>query len=314
MNKTYVYTILFLLLFVAKGSSQNLVPNNSFEDTVSTPLGGVIEDAAGWINCGSTPDYYNPGFNSDGFGFGVPNCFYTGYQNALDGFSFVGLGLTALPEQPAEFIGISLSQPLSVGTKYYVSAYISQADDYPCATNNFCFKFFNAMYFSATNPPAFDNTAHVRSTLVNSDSLNWQLVGGTFIADSAYQYLVIGNYFNLVLTDTFHCYSSDLSYYYIDNVCVSSDSTTCMIPTSITQMLGKSEIISIFPNPADRLLHIRNSIHATHCLFYNTFGEVSGEYNLIEGDNLIDVRFFSSGLYILVVDEKYFFKIIINHN
>lgn len=187
----------FFIIFTVAVKAQNLVPNPSFEDTVSVPLGGVIDDATGWINCGLTPDYYNPAFDSDGFGFGVPNCFYTGYQNALDGFSFAGLGLTQIPEQPGEFIGVQLTQPLTIGTRYYVSGYISRADDFRCSTNNFCFRFFNSMYFSPGNPPAFDNFAQVGSTVINSDSLNWQFINGSFVADSAYQYLVMGNFFNL---------------------------------------------------------------------------------------------------------------------
>ena len=63
MKKLLLYTVLFLITVF--GYAQNLVPNGSFEDTVSAPLGGVIEDVTGWINCGSTPDYYNPAFESD---------------------------------------------------------------------------------------------------------------------------------------------------------------------------------------------------------------------------------------------------------
>lgn len=300
-------------MFSLMGNSQNIVPNNSFEDTVSAPLGGVIEDAIGWINCGATPDYYNPGFNSDGFGFGVPNCFYTGYQNSSDGYSFAGLGLTAIPEQPAEFIAIQLTQPMLVGTKYYVSAYISQADLYPCATNNFCFKFFNSMYFSQGSPPPFDNFAHVRSTVIISDSLNWQLVGGTFIADSAYQYLVMGNFYNLSQTDTFNCAASDLSYYYIDNVCVSSDSVTCLIPTSIQQYSAKKNHVSIYPNPASGFIHIISTSSPFAYSLVNSLGTTcySGKLNAV--DETLNVSSLSNGIYILHIDKSTFKVVINNH-
>lgn len=312
--KRFGFYCLFVLFLSKEGKSQvNLVPNPSFEDTVFSPLGGVIEDAIGWINCGLTPDYYNPAFDSDGFGFGVPNCFYTGYQNALDGFSFAGLGLTQIPEQSGEFIGVQLTLPLTIGTKYYVSAYISQADMYPCATNNFCFKFFNSMYFSQGSPPPFDNFAHVRSTVINSDSLNWQLVGGTFIADSAYQYLIMGNVYNLAQTDTFHCTASDLSYYYVDNVCVSSDSTTCLIPTSIQQFSSKKNQISIYPNPASAFIHIKTSSGPVDYLLVNNLGITCDTGKLNDGGGILNTSSLPDGIYILRIDKSAFKVVINNH-
>lgn len=294
------------------GYTQNLVPNPSFEDTIPNPAGGFIEDANGWINCGNTPDYYNAGFNSDGLGYGVPNCFYTGYQNAFNGNAFAGLALTAIPQQPAEFIGIQLTQPLTIGTKYYVSAYISQCDQYPCATNNFCFKFFNSLYYSPSNPPALDNYAHVRSMPIVSDSLNWQNVGGSFIADSAYQYLIMGNFFNLIQTDTFNCVASDLSCYYIDNVCVSSDSTTCLTPTGILYSDLKPDEFKIYPNPATDFLSINNPGLVKKYSLYNYTGEICRTGKLLKGENSIDVRTLSNGLYILQT-EKFMYKILITN-
>ncbi len=290
----------------------NLVPNPSFEDTVSAPLGGVIEDATGWINCGNTPDYYNAGFDSDGFGFGVPNCFFTGYQNAFHGNAFAGIGLTAIPEQPAEFISIQLSQPLTIGTKYYVSGYISRADDYRCSTNNFCFRFFNSMYFSAGSPPPFDNIAHIRSATINSDSLNWNFVGGSFIADSAYQYIVMGNFFNLSQTDTLHCTASDASYYYIDAICVSSDSATCMLPTSIQQYSVKQTGLYVYPNPSNNYIQLKNLTVSTSYLLINRLGQVCMYGKLTPNDSKMDVSSLASGLYFLKTDMCSL-KIIINH-
>lgn len=311
MKQLHLY-IVFLFSTLC-GYSQNLVPNSSFEDTVSAPLGGVIEDVTGWINCGLTPDYYNPGFEHYGNGFGTPNCFYTGYQIPIYGNSFAGLGLTQIPEQPAEFIGVQLTQPLMIGTKYFVSAYISKSDHYPCATNNFCFKFFNSMYFSQGNPPPFDNFTHVRSNAIISDTLNWQLVGGSFIADSAYQYMVMGNFFNLVQTDTFNCAASDASYYYIDNVCVSSDTATCIVPTSIYQIpLKAKSTISIYPNPASNYMQVSNLTSSISYAVYTELGQICMNGKLKIGLNNIDLNSLSNGLYFFRTDT-YTLKIIINH-
>ncbi|CAN5375708.1 hypothetical protein BH10BAC1_BH10BAC1_01240 [soil metagenome] len=312
MKKTCLIITLFFIASVGHG--QNLVPNNSFEDTVSNPMGGVIEDAVAWINCYNTPDYYNAGFNSGGFGFGVPNCYFTGYQNAFDGNAFAGIGLTAIPDQPAEFIGVQLTMPLVIGTKYYVSAYLSRADMYQCASNNFGFKFFNTLYFSPPlNPPPIDNITQVNSTTIVSDSVNWQFVSGSFIADSSYQYLVMGNFYNLSFTNTAGCTSSDASYYYIDAVCVSSDSTTCMIATSIQQPLSKKTQVSIYPNPARDFIYVSDLVSSQTYSLINSLGVSCRNGKLKSGNNLIDVSMLSDGLYILRIDEL-IFKILINNN
>lgn len=299
-------TILLLVLsfcLQATEAQKNLVPNGSFEDTIANPLGGVIEDALGWINSGGTPDYYNPGFAHYGNGFGTPNCFYSGYQIPKYGNSFAGLGLTAIPEQPAEFIAVQLTQPMVVGTKYCVSAYISQCEQYPCATNNFCFKFCNSFKYSASNPPVLDNFAHIRSTAVISDTLGWNLVGGSFIADSAYQYLIIGNFFNLFQTDTIHCTASDLSCYYIDNVCVSSDSIICLIPTSIANSDVQINELKIHPNPASDFLNIEFEDNKTHQIsIYNSMGEIVLAFP-VNKQSTISIAALSQGVYYLKEDD-----------
>lgn len=312
--KKLIY-IFAILVYNYSFSQINLVPNPSFEDTIPTPLGGVITDATGWINCGNTPDYYNAGFNGYSPGFGVPSCSYTGYQNAYHGNGFAGIGLTAIPEQPAEFIGINLTQSLVIGNTYYVSAYISRADDYSCATNNFGFRFFNTLYFSPpTNPPPIDNFAHVNSSAIISDSLSWHYVIGSFIADSAYKFLVIGNFFNLSQTNTLNCTSSDASYYYVDFVCVSTSSETCMNPTGISKLASKATTSLVYPNPAKDLIHIKNTNMFNSYKIMNCIGEVSSEGVLQLGDNIINISAYPQGLYTILIDQQYHSKILILTN
>ena len=318
MKKHFIISFILLLAFnyIIKAQT-NLVPNPSFEDTIANPSGGLIDDANGWINCNLSPDYYNAGFNSDGLGFGVPNCYYTGYQNAFDGNAFAGLGITAVPEQPAEFIGVQLTQPLVIGTKYFVSAYISRADDYPCASNNFGFKFFNSLYFlTSFNPPPIDNYAHVNSSALITDSLNWQLIGGSFIADSAYRYLVIGNFYNLSQTNTLNCFSNpDASYYYLDEVCVSSDSLTCQIPTAIQQLSKRKNEVYVYPNPANGEIYLKNLPHSAEAYtLFNSLGVncANGRFN--PNQNIIDIHSLLNGVYLLSIDQRYFFKVLINNH
>jgi hypothetical protein len=304
----------FFVLFTVALKAQNIVPNPSFEDTVSSPLGGAIDDASGWINCNLSPDYYNAGFNSYSPSFGVPNCSFTGYQNAFMGNAFSGLALTQVPDQPGEFIGVQLTQTLTIGTKYYVSGYVSRADNFLCSSNNFGFRFFNSLYFLPSfSPPPIDNFAHVNSSVVITDSAGWSFISGSFIADSTYQYMVMGNFFNLSLTDTLNCFfNPDVSYYYIDNICVSSDSATCMVPTSVQQFSLQKTEISIFPNPCSNFIQIKNSTSDVGYSLVNELGQICMNGRLKPNDK-IDVSSLPSGLYFFRTD-LYSLKVIINHN
>src|SRR5690606_13972727 len=69
--------------------------------------------------------------------------------------------------------------------------------------------------------------AHVHSNVILSDTANWTLISGSFTADSAYHYLVIGNFFEDLLTDTLNMDSGPAAgaYYYVDSVSVSPEST-----------------------------------------------------------------------------------------
>ncbi|MBK9599335.1 MAG: hypothetical protein IPO60_13715 [Flavobacteriales bacterium] len=60
--------------------------------------------------------------------------------------------------------------------------------------------------------------AQVYSQAVVADTLNWDLVSGSFVADSAYQYVVIGNHFRNALTDTLPVgpYLGGVAYHFVD--------------------------------------------------------------------------------------------------
>jgi hypothetical protein len=70
------------------------------------------------------------------------------------------------------------------------------------------------------------NDAHVFETNIITDSLGWTRISGTFIADSAYSIIAIGNFFADSVTDTLKFFTDflDQSYYFLDDVCVSTDS------------------------------------------------------------------------------------------
>ncbi len=231
----------------------NLVPNPSFEDTVHCPGGlpyGIsILNTTEWWRAAVSPDYYNACANSTYPSAGVPsNTYVGGFQNAYDGNAYAGFAIfggTVL-YSIREYIEVQLIQPLTIGTKYYVSGYISRADSVPCSSNNFGYRFSNIQY-TYTSPLVADNFSHIYSNSIITDSINWTRIAGSFIADSAYSYLLVGNFFDNAHTNTIHCPSNPLAYYFVDAICVSTDSLYCLT----TESINEEPLIdySIYPNP-----------------------------------------------------------------
>jgi hypothetical protein len=254
MNKLCCLIIMFITCGVCSG--QNLVPNPSFEDTVSCPImGGQINLATGWENWGYTPDYYNScnpgliGTPSNGFGYQVP----------LEGNAYAGMVCNvSTMGNVREFIGRALSQPLIIGQNYYVSFYVVLSDipSAICAINKIGVK-FSTVSFSVSTPPPLTNSAQVYSNAIVSDTLNWTKISGWFTADSAYSYIMLGVFFDNSQLDTMNCppnFGTE-SYYFFDMICVSTDSLTCNPPVGINEVTSKEELV-LFPNPFSDKINI----------------------------------------------------------
>jgi len=261
MSRFFLLIVFFSLsLVICKG--QNLVPNPSFEDTVYCPTTlTLIDAAAGWSsgNAIGTSDYYN---TCSPPGIAPPNTLFA-FQYPFTGNAYAGIipvnYQLAFPDY-REYIVSQLISALQPGTKYFVSFYVNRGygiqQHYILATNKFGV-LFSTIAFGISNPAPENNFAHVYSDSIITDTLSWTQIKGSFIADSAYQYITIGNFFDNAHTDTLNfgdtiAYSS---YYLIDNVCVSSDSLICYTNVGIDEVKNKEEII-LFPNPFTNTINI----------------------------------------------------------
>ena len=236
------------------------MPNPSFEDTVSCPLTqDQVSYATGWEAFGQSSDYFNscsiPG------DVGVPYNYY-GEQNAATGNAYCGLiAYVKYIEDWREYIGTQLSSELISGTKYYVSFKSSLSDSSNYAVNNLGVLFSTVPFDEFTNPALPNNHAQLQAQQIFSNKINWTVLSGSFIADSAYKYLLIGNFFKDSVCDTLfvgigtQMSNFDESYYYIDDVCVSPDSLECDLnPEGIHNLLQQQ--IAIYPNPATEKVEI----------------------------------------------------------
>jgi hypothetical protein len=199
---------------------QNLVPNPSFELHSTCPVGfsqytGYIST---WINpSAASPDYYHSCANPNPAGTPV-NGF--GYQSPRTGNAYSGFYATAGTYR--EFIQVQLTSALVAGVSYTFSMYVNCHNRSKWVTDDL------GAYISVTAPSSA-GTGFLGGSPVPQiknpsghmlmDTLNWELISGTYIATGGERFLTIGHF-----SDDAQClylqvnYGTQGGYYYIDDV------------------------------------------------------------------------------------------------
>jgi hypothetical protein len=261
--------ILFILIGVLKLSvpckaQLNLVPNPSFEDTIDcifSGIGGVATNKCDLLYaCKYSPDYWT-GCSQVDF---IPN---TGpsYQFPHTGDKMIGIATyaTQIVSQGInrEIAGVNLTQNTISGNTYYFSMFINQAyKKYPwfcqLATNRIGIKLTNSQYTQG-NPVPIDNTADYYDTIFHADTAQWIKISGSFISNGSFSKLMIGNFFDDANTDTMNLDNDSLTYqyaaayYFIDDICLSTDSLYAATWTGIKEnQLSPLITVNLYPNPA----------------------------------------------------------------
>ena len=265
------------LLFVAAlrcEAQGNLIYNPSFEliDSCPTtpPFGAGFEHAPlGWFGVGPTPDYFNRCL-PNGNVCSVPNNM-GGWQQPVEGDAYAGMATYHHSYNVREMIGAELLAPLAIGATCYVSFYINAAaggSEWPMMASSH----FGALFTMDVeenlfgDPYPLRNFAQVYSEQVISDTAAWTLVSGSFVADSAYRYIVLGNHFDndhteadtIIWQDTI---ASNLyySYTYVDQLCMSLDPEGCPVAQSVAER--DDVLFAGYPNPATDVLRL-TGVHA----------------------------------------------------
>ncbi len=243
MRKLFIFSILFIFsTFVLRGQSKmaepavgsktvqtpastgkktsNLVVNFSFEQHVDSTktfrLMDKIPSANGW----TSPTKGKPSLHSSDADGSV----YDGYGGtwvfkARTGKNVAGLNVYGgSDEDPKrDYIQGSLSEPLTVGKKYFFAFYVH----YHCeGANNIGIAFLpqKLTIDSAMRLPLSPATYQRQVTRYKKDT-SWSLVIDSFVAQRPYQYFVIGNFFKnsetRLQSDNFHHHFA-----YIDDVFV----------------------------------------------------------------------------------------------
>lgn len=305
--KTKLLIGLFAICGVALG--QNIVPNNSFETNTSYPsAGNQLNLCTGWSNVNGTyfpsfstgsPDYYH---SSGSGGVKLPNTTYA-TVNANTGSACAGITTWNDNETNfREYMSIKLTDPgLVVGKIYSISLYLTNGTNctYKYQTNNIGIR-FSLNNFSQTGWQPINVIPQLEvASVVNAP--NWQLFSFQFTADSAYQYITIGNFKTDANTThiQFTSGSNPYGYYYIDDVSVTD-------VTGIENYDLQSHI-DIFPNPLSAQTVLRSDIFLNNATLTvdNCFGQtvkqiknISGQTVTLSRDNL------PSGLYFVRLTEE----------
>ena len=333
--------IFFLFCVVNGFAQQNLVPNHSFEiiDTCPNIIMGSSPShySKHWFDVKNTPDFFSA---CDQSMYTPPHTSF-GYQCPANGSNFMGIhcfvpafGLKAAQE----IFGCKLIDSTVKNTKYYVSLKVNIANDPNLISyygiGKIGVKFFTKKpsYISNTSTISdidiyTNNFAQVFSISQITDTLNWVTINGSFIADSNYQYIAIGNFFKYQNSDTIRInpgispYLAGV-YCFIDDVCVSTDSITCNIPIQnqciVITSLGdniKQEKNIVSPNPIINDYFQILNLTTGNIKLADINCKILLDKQYFENDK-IDVTNLGNGVYYLFINDgnqTFKRKLIINH-
>ena len=222
--------VIINLLIVQLCFSQNIVPNGDFENYSGLPhANGSWYLCNGWSNVNGfgipsqwpygSPDYFH---NLGVAGFGLPNTvFATVYPysgSAIMGF----ISKTSVAnENYREYLSIQLVSPMIIGIKYNVSFALTNGNgghNSGNSSNHIGIRFSKSSLFQADHEP-IGGTPQIEIAGEVWDT-TWQSFSFIYTADSSYNYITIGNFYNDSSTSsTFRVNAnSKQAYYFIDKI------------------------------------------------------------------------------------------------
>lgn len=250
------------LLVGASVGAQNLVPNPSFEDFYNCPqTGGAWQQVVGWDSPFTTSaDYFNACAppNPAGVPFNQ-----LGWQQAAHGDAYMGVGTCDPNTTYRELIHAELTQPLQIGVPVHLCFKAAVGGFGITSTNSSIYtckgigmKFFVNMPADLVEWDAYfqvaPNSAAIYLDVVPTDTAIWYVVSGSYIPDSAYTHIVIGNFFDaqyseVTVLDSTGYGVSPFAYMFVDDVAVSYDPLIC----AIGEGWGEAQDVtfSAYPNP-----------------------------------------------------------------
>jgi hypothetical protein len=303
MKTLLAFVILTLNLGITK-AQLNLVPNASFEDTITCHSYDYLEYNIN--NWKGGRGYFNP---CKGPLRSVPNN-EVGFQYAKSGNAYCGLysyGKSLDNSTLRNYIQVNLTHALIATKRYNVTFYVS-ASDVMHAKSNSIGAYFSAdsFFISSAFLGLIDVVPQVQNNPDNdlSDTSNWTLVSGSFIANGTERYLTIGNFLpdslsNIIPLDSVCSDPNGFGcgvYFYIDDVSLVLDDD------SGTEESLLSNNFKVFPNPSKDVLKIEMQTNFNGTIqIRDALGKEIYNTNLHNNISnfTIDTKDFESGLYFI---------------
>ncbi|MGQ0829262.1 MAG: gliding motility-associated C-terminal domain-containing protein [Bacteroidota bacterium] len=230
MKKLFKYLLFIISCLIShiSYSQTNLVPNPSFEDTISCPNNySQIYLAPPWNTPTlGTPDYYNS--------CSAINCCsvpvnWGGSENPRTGKAYAGFYTFSINPMVSnsirEYIQVRLDSVLKQDEKYCIAFYVSLAENTSDYAVNNIGAYFSATAVSGNNFDPLPYVPQVENTFLNPliNANGWIKISGQFVSQGGEQYITIGNFNSNAASDTVYIKSTTffkISYYYIDDVSV----------------------------------------------------------------------------------------------
>jgi hypothetical protein len=280
----------------------NLVPNPSFEDTLThTNCITNIEIANHWFNpSAATPDLYSY----------KPSCINSslnnplGYQVPRTGLCYAGVYGYLQPTR--DYIAVKLDSNLSLGCTYYIEFYVSLANKYGLACDKMGAAFTDdttGFKSISTALPLFPAIQSPPGVLLY-DTLNWTKISGYYTANGTELFFIIGNFYDDANTtwDTVDVTAPALNgaYYYIDDVKISPCGVSSIFQTNENNLINIQQVS--FSNQ----IKITGSFESTDVrfLFTDAIGKVLSRQKVrcMKGEDiLVEVSDCAAGIYFATV-------------
>ncbi len=289
-------------------TSQNLVPNPSFENITQCPTGfSQIYLAVPWfqpsihygnITNSSSSDLLNTCELSNTEG--VPNN-ALGYQFARTGNGYANIAEYNDLYNYREYLEIQLDSTLIANHHYCVEFYVSLANLSGNAISNMGVYFSNDSLLDTTFYHAIDYVIpQIENPSGNmlSDTANWMLISGTYVATGGEKFMTIGNFHNPQNSnaDTLYgLYTNGIAYYYLDDVSV-IDCTGVGVEEN-----NKEDMVEVYPNPATNSITLTLTKGEGIVALYNVLGECVLTTSIANHKKEIDISFLPKGVYFVNV-------------
>jgi Secretion system C-terminal sorting domain len=329
MKKQFLFFII-IMLWAIHAFSQNLISNGSFEMADSCPTS--IRGVQNWVvpNNEYFPPIYYSTCDTIPY-FSVPEN-ADSYQYPEDGHAYMGIVFFAnyIVGGYYQYIQTKFTQPLTTTKKFTLSFYMNLVDNNQGIDYNKTIAINKTEALLSTWQIKNTDTANYGTARLNykpqfvtnyfiTDTMNWQKVSFTFVADSAYQYLTIGCFeppdsikWKVVIQGD----GSIAAFYNIDNVSLYEIPDT--LPPPVPEVLATAS-----PNPTYALVTLGVPGNAAGTVppisIFNTLGQAE---NVVVTNNstaqYITLNFgsYASGMYYVFInseDKRYTYKVVVQH-